>query len=514
MQNSEGPSFKSASIKFASIAALTLLSISAVRAENKSAKTEQPVFPATSMLCSTFATSALAQQQPSDTPTQPAAPPLAEPPAANAPQAAAASPAPQTARLHVYRQPQFVGSALFPSIYVDGTQVARVGNGRRVTIKLTPGSHYIKSDDKGSAITLDVKAGQDYFIRLDEVQGMMKGKGKVTLVPSEQGAPEYNLQRPIEEKRVVAPEMVEIGGGRLVLVPSAQLEADITRMIRTLEAVDHPGCDLQIVKQLRSADEPGIERWDIKSCDVASSYDVQIVPSPKGGSDFRAVKSKSVQTQDKATDTAAPPPVSSQAATADTSPEELVPYDGQKSEFTIALPKGWVAQDQSQTLGKGNSKFNLILFHPSYPNPTAQDAKSAELVAMKLLTGIDSGEIPSFFIQRVPAKNGMSCAGFSEKAEKDVFKMITGDPILDKKATILEAPRSEPVSVAGCKGIRVYGTGQPARENAPQTIDAYAVSDGKVLYLFTLRNQADYYKKNAEVFQKSMATARLAAAAP
>jgi hypothetical protein len=292
----------------------------------------------------------------------------------------------------------------------------------------------------------------------------------------------------------------------------ARLQADIGKMIRELEAADHPGCDLQIVNQLHSAENLGVERWDVKSCDSTSSYDVRIVNSPKGGSDFRVVKS--VQEQENKTDTAASPPLRSLPATADASPEQWVPYDGQKNEFTIALPKGWVAQDQSQTLGKGNSQFNLILFHPSYPNLTGQDAKSLEMMAMKQLTGIDSGEIPSFFVQRVPAKNGMSCTGFSEKAEKDVFKMITGDPILDKKAAILEAPRSEPVSVAGCKGIRVYGTGQPARENAPQTLDVYAASDGKVLYLFTLRNQADYYKKNAEVFQKSMATAKLAAAAP
>jgi hypothetical protein len=295
-------------------------------------------------------------------------------------------------------------------------------------------------------------------------------------------------------------------------VADARLQADIEKMIRVLEAADHPGCDFQIVNQLHSADKLGVERWDVKSCDATSSYDVRIVNSRKGGADFRVVKS--VQEQEKTTGTAALSAASSQAAPADASPEQWVPYDGQKGEFTIALPKGWVAQDQSQTLGKGNSKFNLILFHPSYPNPTAQDAKSAELVAMKLLTGIDSGEIPSFFIQRVPAKNGMSCAGFSETAGKDVFKMITGDPILDKRATILEAPRSEPVSVAGCKGIRIHGTGQPAKENTPQTLDVYAASDGKVLYLFTLRNQADYYKKNAEVFQKSMATAKLAAATP
>ena len=106
----------------------------------------------------------------------------------------------------------------------------------------------------------------------------------------------------------------------------------------------------------------------------------------------------------------------------------------------------------------------------------------------------------------------MSCAGFPEKAEKEVFKMITGDPILGKGAAIQEAPHSEPVPVAGCKGIRIRGTGQPAKENVPQTLDVYAASDGKVLYLFTLRNHADNYKKNAEVFQKSVATARLTAA--
>jgi len=89
--------------------------------------------------------------------------------------------------------------------------------------------------------------------------------------------------------------------------------------------------------------------------------------------------------------------------------------------------------------------------------------------------------------------------------------MITADRILNRKAAILEAPRSEPASVAGCQGIRVHGTGQPAGEDTQQTLDIYAASDGKVLYLFTLRNQVNYYKKNVEVFQKSMATAKLTA---
>ena len=112
-------------------------------------------------------------------------------------------------RLRVYRARRYAGSALAPSIYVDATQVARVGSGRRVTIHLTPGQHTIRSDDKSSNISLDVKAGQDYYIRVDEEFGFWKGHGKLTLMLAEQGGPEYKLQRAIEDDRKIAREMIE-----------------------------------------------------------------------------------------------------------------------------------------------------------------------------------------------------------------------------------------------------------------------------------------------------------------
>jgi hypothetical protein len=574
MQNPQGPSFKSASIKFATIAALTL---------------------------ATFATTAIAQQQPSAA-TQPAAPAQTEQKPTNA--AAAATGAKAT--IYVYRLREMAGLLNKPSIYVDEKEIARIRNGRFFVVNLDPGRHVIHSQHKPAIVNLDVNPGQVYYIRVAWEFTSHGDRAATTLIPLERGWAEMSQTEPSDPSDIKDHELASVGempprptpallaaqdpitpgpcrsialvwaqfpsgrykvvdvinypgasvgkayvtaelptlaqdGVKIFLltkgytpedvarahnfcqspegtVADAQLAADITRMIRTLEAADHPGCDLQIVKQLHSADKPGIERWDIKSCDVASSYDVQIVPSPKGGSDFQAVKSKGVQTQDKTTETAAPPPASAQPAPADASPEQWLPYEGQKSQFTISLPKGWVAYDQSlmqQMLpGKGNSRFNLIVFYLS-PNPSSKNSTTIqfEMLPVELMAKIDSGEVPSFFLQKFPAK-GMSCAGFSEKAEKDVFKMITGDRILGKGATILEAPRSEPISAAGCKGIRVRGIGQPARENTPQTLDAYAVSDGKVLYLFTLRNQAGYYKKNAEVFQKSMATAKLAAAAP
>jgi Protein of unknown function (DUF2846) len=113
-----------------------------------------------------------------------------------------------TSCLRVYRPRRYSGAALAPSIYVDDKQIARVGNGRRVSIRLTPGAHTIRSDDKSSAISLDAKSGQDYFIRIDEETGFWKGHGKLTLVLPEQGAAEYKLQKPVEETRKITKEMI------------------------------------------------------------------------------------------------------------------------------------------------------------------------------------------------------------------------------------------------------------------------------------------------------------------
>lgn len=113
------------------------------------------------------------------------------------------------ARLYVYRQRRYEGSALAPSIYVDDRAIARVGNGRRVAIKLTAGQHSVRSDDKSSAISLEVKPGQDYFVRVDEATGFWKGHGRLTLVLPEQGFAEYKLQKPIETDRKIDKEMID-----------------------------------------------------------------------------------------------------------------------------------------------------------------------------------------------------------------------------------------------------------------------------------------------------------------
>jgi len=169
------------------------------------------------------------QAQPSqNAPSQSAPSQEQSPAAAPAPAAAAPAPAPaaEYGRLRVYRAKRYAGSALAPSIYVDDKQVARVGSGRRVSIRLTAGQHTIRSDDKSSNIELNVKSSQDYYVRVDEEQGFWKGHGKLTLMMAEQGGPEYKLQRPIEDDRKIAREMIEADNEPVAEKPSKKDKKD------------------------------------------------------------------------------------------------------------------------------------------------------------------------------------------------------------------------------------------------------------------------------------------------
>ena len=150
------------------------------------------------VLAATFAVAQDTTSATSNSATQTAATPSQATAETNAP-----------AHLRVYRARRFAGSALAPSIVVDGKQVARVGNGRRVAIKLSPGTHSVSSDDKSSAVSIDAKAGQDYYIRVDEETGFWKGHGKLTLLMAEQGSAEYKMQKPVESDRKFAKEMIE-----------------------------------------------------------------------------------------------------------------------------------------------------------------------------------------------------------------------------------------------------------------------------------------------------------------
>ena len=97
-------------------------------------------------------------------------------------------------RVYVYRTSGILEKEFRPSVYVDET-----------------GTHIFRSSDKKEPVSLDLKQGERYFVRIDVSLVALKGHGKVVLVLPEQGAAEYAQTKPADKKMVkgrtlIAPE--------------------------------------------------------------------------------------------------------------------------------------------------------------------------------------------------------------------------------------------------------------------------------------------------------------------
>jgi hypothetical protein len=114
-------------------------------------------------------------------------------------QPASAAPAAEAkARVFVYRYKQMMGKGIRPSIYCDEVDVARIQSGRSVVLALPAGKHSFRSNDKQSEIQIDLKSGQDYYIRVEIASGFWKGHGRLVLVMPEQGVAEFQKMKPVD----------------------------------------------------------------------------------------------------------------------------------------------------------------------------------------------------------------------------------------------------------------------------------------------------------------------------
>jgi len=105
--------------------------------------------------------------------------------------------------VNVYRYNQWTGSALEPPILVDDVKLAQMDNGAWFKVKLDAGKHTFQSNDKQAGIMLDLKTGEEYYIRLEIAEGVWKGKGRLVLVPKEQGAFEIQKLKPLKKDKII-----------------------------------------------------------------------------------------------------------------------------------------------------------------------------------------------------------------------------------------------------------------------------------------------------------------------
>jgi Protein of unknown function (DUF2846) len=82
-----------------------------------------------------------------------------------------------------FRESHFTGSALKPSIYLDGKEVDRLSNGRWFAVHAEPGKHQLQSSAKNQPATvIETKAGETTYVQMVVVTGNWRGCGRLLQV--------------------------------------------------------------------------------------------------------------------------------------------------------------------------------------------------------------------------------------------------------------------------------------------------------------------------------------------
>jgi hypothetical protein len=102
----------------------------------------------------------------------------------------------------IYRPSEFGGSALRPTVELDGKDLVNIGNGKVFVSSISPGHHIFEMDDKKSGTSVDLKPGDDVYLKIEIVPGFWKGGGKLTQVTPQQGGYEATRLELIEPREI------------------------------------------------------------------------------------------------------------------------------------------------------------------------------------------------------------------------------------------------------------------------------------------------------------------------
>src|ERR1700751_2543717 len=129
--------------------------------------------------------------------------------------------------VYVYRYKQFVGSALAPSVYCDDVELARMENGRYFMATLEPGKHTFRSNDPQSGVVLEMKPGEQYYMRVEIATGFMKGHGRLVLMAREQASYELvsTKLKPLDGNKVADKQRVSVEEAHPQAAPAAAAPA-------------------------------------------------------------------------------------------------------------------------------------------------------------------------------------------------------------------------------------------------------------------------------------------------
>jgi hypothetical protein len=159
----------------------------------------------------------------------------------------------------VYRQGKYAGSALKPSIYVDGNQVARLGNGRYVSLQLTPGKHNFESNQKEAALEVNVKSKDTVYLEMVILNGKFRMVGRLIPVAQEDAKNALVKLKPMDGKQATetstSPTPQEPAADNSQGESHAESDVQMQPANVTIKSTP-PGCDINVDGKFMAALRP------------------------------------------------------------------------------------------------------------------------------------------------------------------------------------------------------------------------------------------------------------------
>jgi hypothetical protein len=186
---------------------------------------------------------------------------------------------------------------------------------------------------------------------------------------------------------------------------------------------------------------------------------------------------------------------------------EYVPETSLAEQITLSIPSDWAIHDQTRLLTGRSAPHGSVVYSPiALQFSGAAGTRQAAETAARL----DTGELPSLFLDRIPAPRGAKCEAMTKAAQRRIGEIVAGeDPMFGPGATVLVPPRAEATSVGGVPGARVVGRARDAASGREWALDLVAIGDGTTLYLLYVRAAAEHFAKAQGVLEAVLPTVRL-----
>ncbi len=172
---------------------------------------------------------------------------------------------------------------------------------------------------------------------------------------------------------------------------------------------------------------------------------------------------------------------------------------------TLAVPQDWTSYLESLVFVGDGTPWGRILFSAESIRRIERKEDGSPLMVedRKILSQVNAGELPAFYVERRPSGRGMSCDGFTEKAERRLLADLGRDP----GGPEADGLTVTPIIIDGCSGLSVRG-----RSAAAVEVEIRAVAKRDTLYLFGMRASPDQFDSRLGQFETAVSTVKFSAA--